>query len=174
MRTKNLKLRTDLLDWVRDGWSVTQQMIVYKNKLLKKSSNWKSKLVLSTRLPPTRKPVLCLCSPVRLAQAVPERCPKNLAIDFAFKSFDCLQDQIREWLPDDRHWSAGAWTWTLTWTLPPHQRVVEVLSALKPQKKFNKLCGVWNLFRTPNLRTAVSHYLRTALRPYQPSPPEPS
>ena len=31
-----------------DGWSVTQQMIVYKGKLLKKSSNRKSKLVLST------------------------------------------------------------------------------------------------------------------------------
>ena len=33
---------------------------------------------------------LCLCSPVRPAQAVPERGPKSLAIDFAVKSFDCL------------------------------------------------------------------------------------
>ena len=31
-----------------DGWSKTQQMIVYKDKLLKKSSNKKSKLVLSS------------------------------------------------------------------------------------------------------------------------------
>ena len=31
-----------------DGWSVTQQMIVYKDKLLKKISNRKSKLILST------------------------------------------------------------------------------------------------------------------------------
>ena len=31
-----------------DGWSVTQQMIVYQDKLLKKSSNKKLKHVLST------------------------------------------------------------------------------------------------------------------------------
>ena len=31
-----------------DGWSETQQMIVYKDKLLKKSSNQKSKFVSST------------------------------------------------------------------------------------------------------------------------------
>ena len=33
---------------------------------------------------------LCLCLPVLPAKAVPERCPKSLAIDFAVKSFDCL------------------------------------------------------------------------------------
>ena len=33
---------------------------------------------------------MCLCSPVRPAQAVPERCPKSLAIDIAVKIFDCL------------------------------------------------------------------------------------
>ena len=49
-RTDNLKFRTDLrvLDRVLDGWSVTQEMNVYKGRLLKKSSNRKSKLVLST------------------------------------------------------------------------------------------------------------------------------
>ena len=39
VRTDNLKFRTDLRDRVMDGWSVTQQMIVYKDNLLKKSSN---------------------------------------------------------------------------------------------------------------------------------------
>ena len=34
--------------------------------------------------------VLCLCLPVRTAQAVPERGPKSSAIDFAFKTLDCL------------------------------------------------------------------------------------
>ena len=48
VKTENLKIRTDLWDLVMDGWSVTQQMIVYKDKLLKKSSIWKSKLILST------------------------------------------------------------------------------------------------------------------------------
>ena len=48
VRTENLKFRTDLRDQVMDGWSVTQWMIVYKGRLLKKSSNQKSKLVLST------------------------------------------------------------------------------------------------------------------------------
>ena len=33
---------------------------------------------------------LCLCSTVQPAQAVPERCPKSLVIDFAVKTFDCL------------------------------------------------------------------------------------
>ena len=36
VRTQNLKFRTDLQDIVMDGWSVTQQMIVYKGRLLKK------------------------------------------------------------------------------------------------------------------------------------------
>ena len=48
VRTDNLKFRTDLRDRVMDGWSVTQEMNVYKGRLLKKSSNRKSKLVLST------------------------------------------------------------------------------------------------------------------------------
>ena len=43
-----MKFRADLRDRAMDGWSVTQQMIVYKDKLLKRSSNRKSKLVLST------------------------------------------------------------------------------------------------------------------------------
>ena len=46
-RTDNLKFRTDLQDQVLDGWSATQWMIVYKGRLLKKSSTRKSKLVLS-------------------------------------------------------------------------------------------------------------------------------
>ena len=48
VRTDNLKIRTDLRDWVMDGWSVTKKMDVYKCRLLKKSSNRKSKLFLST------------------------------------------------------------------------------------------------------------------------------
>ena len=48
VRTENLKFRTDLQDLVMDGWSVTQLKIVYKGRLLKKSSNQKLKLVLPT------------------------------------------------------------------------------------------------------------------------------
>ena len=47
VRTDNLKFRTDLRNWVMDGWSVTKYMNVYKGRLLKKSSNRKLKLVLS-------------------------------------------------------------------------------------------------------------------------------
>ena len=99
---------------------------------------------------------LWLCLPVRPAQAVPERGPKShwfgsqifqlSAIDLEVRSFDwpliwksdlsiVFSNSLREWLPDDRHWSAGAQTWTQTWTLQPDQWVVEVLSALKPQNK---------------------------------------
>ena len=44
LRTKNLKFRTYLQDRVMDGWSVTQQIIVYKDKLLKylQIENWTS------------------------------------------------------------------------------------------------------------------------------------
>ena len=47
VRTDYLKFRTDLQDRVMGGWSVTQYIIVYKGRLLKKSSNRKLKLVLS-------------------------------------------------------------------------------------------------------------------------------
>ena len=47
VRTENLKFWIDLRHRVMNGWSVTQQMIVYKGRLLEKSSNRKSKLVLS-------------------------------------------------------------------------------------------------------------------------------
>ena len=43
VRTDNLKFRTDLQDPVMDGWSVTQHMIVYKDRSLKKSSESKIK-----------------------------------------------------------------------------------------------------------------------------------
>ena len=46
LRTENLKFRTDLQNRDIDCWSATRQMIVYKGKSLKKSSNRKSKLVL--------------------------------------------------------------------------------------------------------------------------------
>ena len=36
VRTENLKFRTDLRDRVMNVWSVTQQMNVYKGRLLKK------------------------------------------------------------------------------------------------------------------------------------------
>ena len=48
VRTDNLKFRTDLRDRVLGGWSVTLNKIVYKGRLLKKSSNRKAKLVLLT------------------------------------------------------------------------------------------------------------------------------
>ena len=37
---------------------------------------------------------LCLCSPVRPAQAGPECEPKSLAVDFAIKTFDCLLEKL--------------------------------------------------------------------------------
>ena len=45
VRTENLNFRTGLQDQLMDGWSVTQQMIVYKGRLLKKSSNQKSTML---------------------------------------------------------------------------------------------------------------------------------
>ena len=59
-------------------------------------------------------------------------------------------NSLREWLPDD--WQSLKLE-LKTWTLPSDKRVVEVLSALKSR---NHLCWVWILFKTQNLRTAVS------------------
>ena len=47
-RTQILKCKTDLQDLFMYDRSVTQQMIIYKGRLLKKSSNKKLKPVLST------------------------------------------------------------------------------------------------------------------------------
>ena len=44
---------------------------------------------------------LCLCSPVRPAQAVLKRCPKSSAIDLAVKKFNIFWTSFWEWLPDD-------------------------------------------------------------------------
>ena len=77
----------------------------------------------------------CICARPSSARELPQEncrwfCPLNL------------------WLPSGTafgeiaRWPAGAQTWTLTWTLPPDQRVVKVLSPSKPQ---HKLCGVWVL-----------------------------
>ena len=87
---------------------------------------------------------LCLCSPIqqdRSAQAVQESCPKSLVVDFCplnlrLPSGTALGEIARP---------AGAQTCTQTWTLPPDQRVVEILSPLKPQ---HKLCWGWILFKS--------------------------
>ena len=57
-----------------------------------------------------------------------------------------------------RNWLGIRVSWTQTWTLPPDQWVVENSSAPNRPQKFNKLCGVWILFRTPKLRTVVCRY----------------
>ena len=45
---------------------------------------------------------LCFCSPIRPAQAVPERDPQSLAIELAVKTFDYLLEYLRDLLPDDQ------------------------------------------------------------------------
>ena len=87
----------------------------------------------------------CVCArqsyprqPWRRARELPQGlghwfCPQNLRLT----SGTAFREIAR--------WPAGAWTWTQTWTVPPDQRVVKVLSAPKPQ---NKLCGVSILFRS--------------------------
>ena len=94
-------------------------------------------------------PCVCACSSVGVwsAQAVQERCPIGLVIDFAAKTFDCLEYLLESGIA---LWSncqmtsraAGAWTWTQT--LPSDQCGVKVLCAPKPQ---NNLCGVWILVK---------------------------
>ena len=66
-------------------------------------------------------------------------------------------------------WSAGAQTWTQTWTLPPDQRVVKILS---PQKSQHELCGVWVLFKSvPDAKFEPSEvtFLRLMLALFSPA-----
>ena len=77
---------------------------------------------------------LFLCSPPKLCRsAAPRAWPLMLQSNPSI----VFSNSLREWLPNDRHWSAGARTWTQTWTLQPgpDQWVVVVLSATKPPKK---------------------------------------
>ena len=50
------------------------------------------------------------------------------------------------------------------YSMPPDQRVVEFYLLQNPRIKFNKPCGVWILFGTPKLRTAVSWYQPSSTR----------
>ena len=73
--------------------------------------------------------LLVLARPTRPNWAVPERWPKSSTIDFAVKTFDCLLEKP---LGVIARWPEGARSWTQTWTLPPDQWAVKILSALNP------------------------------------------
>ena len=58
--------------------------------------------------------IMCLCMPVCTAWAVPERCTKSTAIDFALNALDCL---LKNPSGTMARWLAGAQTWNQIWTL---------------------------------------------------------
>ena len=84
--------------WKKKWLVAAQNLQSIKSLLtLELSRHSKSGSMFSTSEPVTARSdcsrignALCLCSPVRPAQAVPERGLKSLAIDFALKIFDCL------------------------------------------------------------------------------------
>ena len=116
------------------------------------------------RLPPTRKrPVFVLARPTRPSCAgarLPQErshwfCSNNLRLSswIAFES--ACQMTCRGSNLDSNLISAAE---------PPDQWVLEVLSAPKPPNKVQWICGVWILFRRPELRTAVSRYQPSSTR----------
>ena len=108
---------------------------------------------------------LCLCSLVRPAQAVPERgCPKSVAIWFCSNNL-----RLSSWIAVESACQMTNRGSNLDSNLisaaePPDQWVLEVLSAPKPPNKVQWICGVWILFRRPELRTAVSRYQPSSTR----------
>ena len=68
-------------------------------------------------------------------------------IDFAVKlqTFDCL---LKITIGIDCQMTSRGWTWTQTWSFPPDQRGIKILSAKKPLNSLCGHCGVWNLFRS--------------------------
>ena len=136
-------------------------MIVYKGRLLKKSSNQKSKLILSTlvttwlsssafHLRPT---LVAIDSESRRAfvLARPTRASRARELPQELGSWFCPLKSLNLWLQSGTAFreiarrQAGAQTWTQTWTQPSDQRVAKVL---QPSKSQHKLCGVWILFRS--------------------------
>ena len=89
---------------------------------------------------------LCLISPVQPAQAVPERGPKSSASDGHWSSSQNLRLSSGIAFGSDFQMTGRGSNLDSTWTLPPDQRVVKVLSAPKSQ---NKLCRVLIHFRSP-------------------------
>ena len=87
-------------------------------------------------------------SDVQLAKAMPDRCPKSLAIAFAVKTFDCLLARPSGAIA---RWPAGAWTWTQTWTLPPDQQVVKVCQLQNPRIIYAEFKFFLGLLKMPKL-----------------------
>ena len=69
---------------------------------------------------------LGLCLPVQPVYAVPDCCLKGPAIHLAVKTLNYLLEYRSVVIA---RWPSGARPWTQTWTLPPDQLVVKVLSA---------------------------------------------
>ena len=108
MRTENLKNRTDDWDPVMDCWSVTKWMIGYKDRLLKKSSNRKSKLILWTLITTWLSNIAFHLRPIWLQTFVaidsesrltsfPRFCvlPPEVAVLFSLNLSKCPQSSIR-------------------------------------------------------------------------------
>ena len=77
----------------------------------------------------------------------------RLSSGIAFGS-DC--QMTRRGLNLDSNLNSAAW--------PMGCRVLSAQRLWNPRIKFNKLCGVWILLRTPKLRTAVSQYQPSSTR----------
>ena len=89
---------------------------------------------------------LCLWSPVRSAQAVPERGPKSLAIDFCSQKLRFVfWNSLWEWLPDD-------WQGLKLGLCCLNNGLQRFYLLRNPRIKFNKLCGVWILFNVRGQR----------------------
>ena len=84
---------------------------------------------------------LSLCSAARPSEP-PKLCrsaaPRTRALNLQSKPSIVFWNSLREWLPDE----AGAQTWTVTWTLPPDQRVVKVLGSFICSETLEKVCEV--------------------------------
>ena len=115
--------------WLSNWVSIARVVACFPQASLASTDSRKLRNSLCAR--PSYQPKLC-------QSAAPTAWPLILQSKLSI----VFSNSLLEWLPDDRHWLAGAWPWTQTWTLPPDQSVVEVLSAQKPQ---NKVQTVWRL-----------------------------
>ena len=98
--------------------------------------------------------ILCLYLHVRLAEAVLELSPKSLAVDFAVKTFGCLECCLEQPKGVIVRFAAGAWTWTQTWSL-------ELVSWTTSSKGFISFKNIYTVLSLNNLGMFKIPYLNT-------------
>ena len=153
----------------RHGPKFKKHSILFHSQTDSVSQEWKHVFLKRAcrgqqRLPPTwKRPVFVLAR--QTSPSIAGTLPTPLGHGFCSKN---LRLSSRITLGSDCQMTSRGLNLDSTWTLPPDQRIVEVLSALKPIIICVEFEFFWGLSQTPKLRTAASPYQSSVI----PHPPD--